>query len=101
MSHVFGVYGPTHPWLKTLGHYLTVPLLKVLSASRKFYTYDSKYARERAALMKQKVRSGETVYLLGIGPATHNTGVALVETSKERGVLLLCNNEEERYTGIK
>jgi carbamoyltransferase len=51
--------------------------------------------------MQAKIRAGEPVYLLGVGVAGHNAGIALVEVSLQRGVRLICNNEEERYTGIK
>ncbi|MFZ4765528.1 MAG: carbamoyltransferase C-terminal domain-containing protein [Roseimicrobium sp.] len=51
--------------------------------------------------MKRAVQAGETVYLLGIGAAVHNTGTSLVEVSAERGVRMLSNNEEERFTGMK
>jgi carbamoyltransferase len=51
--------------------------------------------------MKEKLRRGETVYLLGIGPGGHNSGIALVEASSKQGVRLLTNNEEERFSGIK
>jgi carbamoyltransferase len=31
----------------------------------------------------------------------HNSGVALVEASRERGIRLICNHEEERFSGEK
>jgi Predicted carbamoyl transferase, NodU family len=51
--------------------------------------------------MRGKLKRGETVYLLGIGPGGHNTGIALVEASVERGMRLIFNNEEERFSGVK
>ncbi|MEP6944129.1 MAG: carbamoyltransferase C-terminal domain-containing protein, partial [Betaproteobacteria bacterium] len=45
---------------------------------------------------------GETVYLAGIGPAgLHNSGVGLIEVSRDRGPRIICNNEEERFSGEK
>jgi carbamoyltransferase len=101
MSPVFGQFGPAHPWLGRWAHHTARPLMTMLFAGRSFYRSDSRYARERAASMHEKLRRNERVYLLGIGPAGHNSGVALVEASLERGVCLICNEEEERYTGIK
>jgi carbamoyltransferase len=39
--------------------------------------------------------------VLGIGPGGHNAGVALIEASKQRGIRLLANHEEERFRAIK
>ena len=44
---------------------------------------------------------GETVYILGIGPGGHNTGIGLVEASKTRGIRLIANHEEERFRAVK
>jgi hypothetical protein len=43
--------------------------------------------------MQTKLKRGEPVDLLGIGPAGHNAGGVLVEVSCEQGIRLLCNNE--------
>ena len=101
MARTFGVYGPAHPVLGKVSEQLCLPLWKAFSARKHFFTADSAYARQRAALMQQKLLRGETVYLLGIGIRTHNTGVALVEVSRASGVRLISNNEEERYVGQK
>jgi carbamoyltransferase len=39
--------------------------------------------------------------VLGIGFGFHNSGVALVRVSSQGEVELICNEEEERYTGVK
>jgi carbamoyltransferase len=45
---------------------------------------------------------GEAVYLVGISiGGLHNTGVALVEITREGGPRIICNNEEERFSGQK
>jgi len=45
---------------------------------------------------------GEAVYLAGISiGGFHNTGVALVEITREGGPRIICNNEEERFSGRK
>jgi carbamoyltransferase len=52
--------------------------------------------------VRQQLKSGETVYLAGIGVGdAHNSGVALVEVSRNAGPRIICNNEEERFSGTK
>jgi carbamoyltransferase len=94
-------YLPSHAKLGAISYRLTLPLCRALGRAVKFYSPASGYARERGQALQTKLRRGEPVYLLGIGPAGHNTGVALVEVSSDSGIRLLCNNEEERFTGIK
>ena len=101
MSRVYGKYGPGHRWLGSIAYGVTRPPLTVFFAARKFYRNDSRYAHERAASLREKLARGQTVYLMGIGPAGHNCGVALVEASLSHGVRLICNEEEERYAGVK
>ena len=49
-----------------------------------------------------QLQRGETVYVAGIAAGgMHNSGVALVEISNERGPRIICNNEEERFSGEK
>ena len=101
MSRVFGEIGPANPRLGKWAFEATRPLLTRFFAHRTFYRSNSAYARERIASMQEKLRRKEPVYLMGIGPSGHNSGVALIEASLDRGVALICNEEEERYTGIK
>jgi carbamoyltransferase len=101
MSATFGRYGPTLRVLGEAGHAIGYPVLSAYAARRSFLTPASAYARERSAALTAKLLRGETAWLLGIGPAGHNSGAALVEVSADRGVTLIRNNEEERYTGVK
>jgi carbamoyltransferase len=101
MSRVYGKYGPAHPWLGGIAYGVTRPPVTAFFAARNFYRDDSRYARARAASMREKLAGGDTVYLLGIGPAGHNSGVALVEASLAEGLRLICNEEEERYASVK
>lgn len=39
--------------------------------------------------------------MLGVNTQAHNTGAALVRISQRACVELVCNEEEERYTGVK
>jgi carbamoyltransferase len=67
-----------------------------------FHPLGSDYANRRIAEISAKLARGETLYLAGIGlPGTHNSGVALVEVTRESGPRLILNNEEERFSGNK
>src|ERR1700733_13085705 len=101
MPTSYAHYGPTHPVLGALAERVSRPLLRAYAARCGFPTPDSAYGRERGATFAEKLRRGERVYLAGIGPAGHNSGVALVEASRADGIRLICNNEEERYTGVR
>ena len=101
MPTSYAHYGPTHPVLGAQAERVSRPLLRAYAARYGFHTPDSAYARERGASFAEKLRRGERVYLAGIGPAGHNSGVALVEASRVDGIRLICNNEEERYTGVR
>ena len=101
MAVIHGRYGPTHPLLGALAARIAHPLLRRYAARYGFHTPDSAYARERGASFAAKLQRGERIYLAGIGPAGHNSGVALIEASRADGIRLICNNEEERYSGIR
>jgi carbamoyltransferase len=51
--------------------------------------------------LRSRLARGESVYLAGVGASGHNSGAALVEVSEKRGISLIANDEEERFTGIK
>jgi carbamoyltransferase len=71
-------------------------------AAAGFHQLGSDFADQRIALVREKLRRGETVYLAGLAPpGTHNSGVALVEVTKANGPRLILNNEEERFSGNK
>ena len=49
-----------------------------------------------------RLARGETAYLAGISiGGFHNSGVALIEVSPDAGLRIICNNEEERFSGRK
>src|SRR5690349_18294393 len=100
MALTFGKYGPAHPGLGILASPLN-SLLPPLCAAARFYRADHSYARASAIALKETLNKDEPAYLLGIGPSAHNSGIALVEVSRQRGVVLLSNNEQERFSGIK
>jgi carbamoyltransferase len=94
--------GPRHPWLSAAGFRLALPLLERFYGRRRIYSATSAFARERIAAIKDKIARGETAYLAGVSATgTHNSGVALVEVTRDSGPRLIVNNEEERFSAIK
>ncbi|MSR56625.1 MAG: carbamoyltransferase [Planctomycetaceae bacterium] len=65
------------------------------------YAPESAEARQSIDDLRKKLARGETAYVVGIGPAGHNSGVALIEVSAANGMRLISNDEEERFSGIK
>eukprot|EP00746_Dinoflagellata_sp_MGD_P032222 gnl/MRDRNA2_/MRDRNA2_17670_c0_seq1.p1 gnl/MRDRNA2_/MRDRNA2_17670_c0~~gnl/MRDRNA2_/MRDRNA2_17670_c0_seq1.p1 ORF type:complete len:788 (-),score=140.17 gnl/MRDRNA2_/MRDRNA2_17670_c0_seq1:41-2404(-) len=53
------------------------------------------------AKFAKKLEQGERCLLVGVTSGTHNAGAALVEVSLDKGITLLCSNEEERFSGKK
>lgn len=93
--------GPAHPLLAQLGSWLTLPLARAFFASHGLHAPRSGFTQGRALAFREKLARGQPAYLLGILVGSHNSGAALVEVTRETGARLLCNNEEERYAGIK
>ena len=78
------------------------PFFERFYASRQIFLPTSRYAAGRLQLIRAALDRGETVYLAGIGPAgLHNSGVGLIAVSREHGPAIVCNNEEERFSGKK
>ena len=101
MSQFFGSVGPANPRLGRAVESALLPPLEALYRRAGFHRTGSPHAQERLATMRTRLYAGETVHLLGITPAGHNSGVALVEVSRAHGIRLLHNDEEERFTGVK
>jgi carbamoyltransferase len=94
--------GPRHPWLGAAGFHIALPLLERFYRKRRIYRASSAFARARVKAIRDKIARGETAYLAGVSAAgTHNSGIALVEVTRERGPVLLFNNEEERFSAVK
>jgi hypothetical protein len=74
-------------------------VLERLAARYGIVGTDSEEARAGRGAIEEALAAGRPAYLLGIG--LHNAGAALVRVSAEGTVELLCNEEEERYSGIK
>ncbi len=92
--------GARHPRLSRATYRLVLPLLEAFCARRNIFRVSSQFAKERLAILRAKLERGETLYLGGINASGgHNTGVALIEVSREHGPKIICNNEEERFSG--
>lgn len=44
--------------------------------------------------VRQRVSSGETCYVVGLGVSGHDAGASLVQVSKAKGIRLLSNDEK-------
>jgi carbamoyltransferase len=75
--------------------------LRAFGHSRKFVSPDSRYAREVLSKAREKLQSGRSIYVLGMGCGGHNAGAGLVEASLDGGIRVIANHEEERFRGIK
>jgi carbamoyltransferase len=101
MSATFGSYGPTYPRLGALGERVARAVATPLYRRARFHTPDDDYAQKVRAEIERRLSHGRPSLLLGVGPAGHNSGAALVEVSSGGAVNLVCNEEEERYAGVK
>jgi carbamoyltransferase len=92
--------GPRNPRLGRTTFSLTLPLLDRFYARKGIFRSRAPFAAERFRALRAKRERGETLYLGGIcATGTHNSGVALVEVTPAGGPRLICNNEEERFSG--
>lgn len=94
-------WGPRHPRLASAAEKLSRPVLEGVYGRLGFPPLDSKAGRAGLAAVRQALDSGREAYVLGVGTGMHNAGAALVRVSAQGTVELVCNEEEERYTGIK
>jgi carbamoyltransferase len=94
--------GPRHPRIGAAGFRLALPLFERFYRRRHIHRAGSAYARARIGEIADKIAQGGTAYLAGISAAgTHNSGVALIEVTREGGPRVLFNNEEERFSAVK
>ncbi|HEX8065562.1 MAG TPA: carbamoyltransferase C-terminal domain-containing protein [Thermoleophilaceae bacterium] len=101
MATVFGKWGPRHPRLAAAGSRLALRAADAVFSRAGLHRLDSDHGRERLDALRERLAAGGEAYLLGVGVAGHNTGASLVRASAERGLDLICNEEEERYSGVK
>jgi len=101
MAKNIGRYVPYYTFPGKLVEELSRPVVRTIGAWLKFYDNKSGYALCKGQEMRDCLARGETVYLIGLGPSGHNSTAALVEVSAKQGIRPICNNEEERYTGVR
>jgi carbamoyltransferase len=93
---------PLRPRLGAMGFRAVLPIAERYFRARHFHRPGSTFAAERARVLAARLAHGETAYLVGMSlGGFHNAGAALVEVTAEGGPRLVCNNEEERFSGEK
>ena len=94
--------GPRHPRLANAGFRSVLPILERFYAGKQIYRVNSRFAKERTYAVRSAIERGDAIYLAGIsGAGLHNSGVALIEVSTRHGTRIICNHEEERFSGKK
>lgn len=97
-----GRFGPRHPRIAAAGFRLALPLADLYFRGKAFHRPNSRFAVEKSRELAARLARGETAFLAGISiGGFHNTGVALVEVTRDGGPRIICNNEEERFSGQK
>ena len=95
-----GRFTPLHPRLAAAGFRAALPLAERFLRHKDIHRPNSQFAAERSRDLVARLARGETAYLVGISiGGFHNTGVALVEVTPAGGPRIICNNEEERFSG--
>jgi carbamoyltransferase len=85
-----------------MGFRVALPIAERFFRHKHIYRSNSHFAAERSRELVARLARGETVYLAGISiGGFHNTGAALVEVTAASGLRIICNNEEERFSGRK
>ncbi len=93
---------PSHPSLGAAAGNLALRLTDRYYSNRQIHRPVSAVTLERLSCVRAELNRGATVFLASISPGgTHNSEVALLEVSKERGPRIICHNEEERFAGRK
>jgi carbamoyltransferase len=93
---------PRHPLLSAMGFRAALPIAERFLRHKHIYRSNSYFAAERSQNLAATLARGETAYLAGISiGGFHNTGAALVEVTAAGGLRIICNNEEERFSGRK
>ena len=97
-----GRFTPLHPRLAAAGFRAALPIAERFFRNKHIYRSNSHFAAERSQELVARLARGETAYLAGISiGGFHNTGAALVEVTAAGGPRIICNNEEERFSGRK
>ena len=95
-------FKPRHPLLSAMGFAAALPIAERFFRNKHIYRSNSHFAAERSQELVARLARGEAAYLAGISiGGFHNTGAALVEVTAAGGLRIICNNEEERFSGRK
>lgn len=95
------MYRPRNPALGRLASQAWKPIAARKFAKAGMLSADSADGNAIIDNVRERVRSGEICYVVGLGISGHNAGASLVEISKKGGIQLLSNDEEERFNGVK
>ncbi|MFK7823577.1 MAG: carbamoyltransferase C-terminal domain-containing protein [Oligoflexales bacterium] len=101
MAKTMGIYGANFPKLGKLVEYSIRSTLNPISKLRSYVTLHDRNGKQSASSFRSKLQKGKPLYLLGICAGGHNTGVSLVRCTRDEGIEIICNHEEERFTGTK
>jgi carbamoyltransferase len=94
--------GPRHPLLAAAAFRATLPVAQFLFRRKHIHRSTGIFAGNSLKKVAATVARGEPAYLAGISiGGIHNSGVALVEVTREGGPKIICNNEDERFSGQK
>jgi len=95
-------YTALHPRLAQFGFRVGAALAEPYFRLKNFHRPHSAVARKQGQELAARLQRGETAYLVGLSiGGFHNTGAALIEATPEGGLRVICNNEEERFSGQK
>ena len=100
-DHTVSMYRARHATLGRFASEAWKPIAARKFAKAGMFSADSPNSNAIIDDVRDRVRSGETCYIVGLGISGHNAGASLVEVSKTGGIQLLSNDEEERFNGIK
>ena len=97
-----GRFRPRHSALGAAGSRVALPLAEWYFQRKQIHRSTSHFATAQQQELAARLARGETAYLAGISiGGFHNSGVALIEVTPDAGLRIICNNEEERFSGRK
>ena len=81
---------------------ISLPIAEGIYRRHNIHRPCSRFAERQRLNVRAALLRGEPVYLGGISfGGFHNSGVALIEITRESGPRIICNNEDERFSGRK
>jgi carbamoyltransferase len=88
--------------LARLAFQAALPIAERFFRQKNIHRSTSNLAHQKSKELTARIGRGDTTYLAGTNMGGfHNTGIALVEVSREGGLRIICNNEEERFSRHK